>query len=261
MNLRFKKLIKVALVTLAIVFGAGTVATSDGLLPHKYLLTEQHKRYYRDYTKKFDGVDDMMCWAIALANVMAFISNETPDEYFEEFLPYRTGRGNTAVWAIEELCHDVGPNTDIRYCKLYQEGVSFFADQTNNIVREIVTLLLQNHVIYLAISGSWGGHAINVYGYEIADNGDIFLYVVDGDDGKRFMYKAKVELLITMFGEAYWGFTEGRFAGWALDEIAAFPIKPRSLFSAKDYLEDYTGRTNVYDLLESVEYSPVEEEE
>jgi hypothetical protein len=165
-----------------------------------YVYAQYGGTYYDAEKSPTNSDDDLMCWAAAASNVLAWTgwakNFSSADAIFKYFQDYWTDAGGNPYYAYEWWFYGTSSSTSGSYVNVAGGGGFYtsynlssylmFSSVDWQAITNIKYLLTNNYGVTLSLtSGGSTGHAITCWGYQYDDYGNIVgIYVTDSDDSK-----------------------------------------------------------------------------
>jgi hypothetical protein len=202
-----------------------------------YLLYNQWGGTWQDANKTVANTeDDLMCWAAAASNVLAWGRWGTPTyntscSIFTQFQDHWTDNVGFASWAWKWWLNGSPPPYNSYAYIDVPGGGNFFPDQDyttyytsamgGNLMANIAAWMNQGYGVILEVDkGGTFTHSITCWGYSYANEaGSIMyksIYVTDSDDGKT----ALVEYPLTWQNDMW--YLGGDYTGWDILKARGF---------------------------------------
>jgi hypothetical protein len=231
-----RKLKIVALLALAL----GLVAPTWGV-GATYLVYEEYGGTWQDANKSPGNPDDdLLCWAAAAANVLAWGGWTTPAYtttagIFQHYIDHWTNNVGWTSYAWRWWFDGSPPPTssgaqvNVPGGGNFFPGVNFadyYREVWNNVMAAIDNYLHQGYGVTITVirGGSGQGHVLTVWGFDYAyvNNQKVYqgIYVTDSDDGvSGLKYYA-----VSLSRNVWW--LSGFYNGWYFNTADALHLKP-----------------------------------
>ena len=218
-------------VLLVVVIGA------SGAVADTFFLYDQYGGTWQDANKSVANTeDDLMCWAAAASNILAWGHWETDtynttDLIFQHFQDHWTDAGGWMNWGWKWWFDGSPPPTsaysypDVPGGGNFYPTVNFndyYASSTGgNLMSAIDTLLHQGKGVTLGLLKNGGSHAVTIWGYTYSTPGTYTsLYLTDADDG----YLGLREYPLIWQDDAW--YLGGGYSGWQIITVQALGSSP-----------------------------------
>lgn len=181
-------------------------ATATPLYAYSYYLWDDYGGTYSDAEKNPDNTeDDLMCWAAAASNVLAWTGwgavIGSADDIFSYYQDHWTDNGGNPYYAWEWWFNGINSSQgEPGYSQVDSDGGGFWSatyryedyvwstrwsGEDSLAMENIYDLLTSGYGTVLSVTNNASGHALTCWGYEIDSNGDyVGVYVTDSDDDK-----------------------------------------------------------------------------
>jgi hypothetical protein len=219
---------------LAVLLAGAAPALADS-----YFIYDTYGGTWHDANKTAANTDDdLMCWAAAASNVMAWgawgtAAYNTTDLIFKHIQDHWTDNGGLMSWAWKWWFNGSPPPVSYYSYPDVPGGGNFyptlnFSDyfgsaSGGNIMNVIDTMLHQGQGVGLVISksGATYSHAVTVWGYSYSDTGAYTsLFLTDSDDGVLGLREYPL-----IWQNDLW-YLGGGYSGWTLGSIQSLGFSP-----------------------------------
>lgn len=203
-----EKISRLALLFLFLSFS--TTATIHAYTYYGY--NDTGHQWYDAEKSSTNSDDDLLCWAAAASNMLAYTGWGFPDsanfsgsdDIFKYFQYYWSDNGGNMLYGTQWWFDGTNPmQSEDSWSQLEVAGgggfysTSYFIDAyrfvnsftlDNSAMDTISQYLHSGYGVGLSIANNTQGHAITVWGYEFDDDGYLGLWVTDSDDSDDLVY-------------------------------------------------------------------------
>lgn len=235
-----RKLYKIIVI---IIFSIGVLGITDPVFASYF----GYSTWY-DADKTGNVQDELMCWAAAASNILAWGSWGTSqfdneDKIFTNFQDHWTNQGSLVDvgwrwWLNGEYppgypYSDEWSRVDVTGGGNYWPGYNFSGYyhenwETDRAMSAIDEYLHKGYGPTIAVYAKGGGHALTVWGYDYSGSDYTGIYVTDSDDDVNELAYYSVSW---NHGRKWWDLGED-YSGWHIGGVEAFAVNPEPVSSA-----------------------------